>query len=220
MPGPTPFKMLDVVNGVLTELRYAPGRDVQIHLQDGIVKTASRVYRTLMQKYIWRDFYIGMSFTTDPATGYPVQDVTNAIKRFSDLKAVFIKTQERALPFVPALVNPFIIKRPTVVRAVPPYMFSILPVGTSYNCVLFAQSAIDTDFNIDDTVPFYKDMLVLATAYDLALKAGTNNELTGQLKKSSDELIREYRVDEIKPQYTARPINTPNVMTDWYVTNP
>ena len=73
----TPFTMEDVVNDVLMELRYAPGRDVQIHLQDGIVANASRLYRTLMTKYVWRDFQKLSVLTTDSATGYVNEDLTD-----------------------------------------------------------------------------------------------------------------------------------------------
>src|SRR5215467_3560651 len=101
----TPFTMEDVVNGVLLELRYAPGRDVQIHLQDSIMQDASMLYRMLMQKYIWRDYYYMTSFMTD-SSGVPIQDLSAVMSKFSDILYVYREKDERPLPFAAALVNP------------------------------------------------------------------------------------------------------------------
>lgn len=215
MPTPTAFTMEEVVNAVLIELRYAPGRDVQIHLQQSIMHDASVLYRTLMQKFIWRDWYFITPFTTDVATGQPVEDLTLVLSRYSDVLAVYKDQDDRALPFAPAVVNPRAIKQPTVVpNGVK--VFAVMPAATR-NCILVSRTYKDTDFELDDPVPFYKDMLVLGTAYQLALKAGTNVELAGQLKSSFEQQVQMYRIDEVKDAYSTRPINAPNVMTDWYV---
>lgn len=215
MPAPTAFTMEDVVNDVLTELRYAPGRDVQIHLQQSIMHDASVMYRTLMQKFIWRDWYFITDFTTDSVNGRPVEDLSTKLTRFSDVLAVYNGRDERALPTAPAVVNPRAITQPTVVPD-NTKVFAIFPVAT-YDCVLVSRTYRDTDFGLDDPVPFYRDLLVLGTAYQLALKAGTNVELAQQLKSSFEAQVQMYRMDEVKDAYSTRPINTPNVMTDWFV---
>jgi hypothetical protein len=215
MPAPTPFTMEDVVNDVLLELRYAPGRDVQIHLQSSIMHDASVLYRTLMQKYVWRDFYHVAYFTTDNATGEPVEDLSAYLRKYSDVRAVYKDSDDAPLQFAPALVNPKALKQPTVVKSSTPKIFAVMPAHT-YNCTLVSQTAADADFDLDDVVPFYRDLLSIGTAYLLALKAGTNVDLTGQLKTQFEQLVQTYRLDEIKPQYHARPTNIPNVMTDWW----
>jgi hypothetical protein len=207
--------MEDVVSDVLVELRYAPGRDVQIHLQQSIMHDASVMFRTLMQKFIWRDWYFITPFTTNPANGQPVEDLTSKLTRYSDVLAVYSGQEERALPFAPAVVNPRAIKQKTVIPD-NTKVFAIAPYA-SYDCILVSRTYRDTDFGLDDPVPFYRDMLVLGTAYQLALKNGTNVELAGQLKSSFEAQVQMYRLDEVKDTYSTRPINTPNVMTDWYV---
>jgi hypothetical protein len=216
MPAPTAFTMEDVLLGVLIELRYAPGRDVQIHLQSSIIQDANILYRTLMQRYVWRDFLYMTPFTTDPVTGLPVEDLSAVMMRYSDVLAVFQGTNDRPLPYGAALTNPKAVRHPTIFPASPPDVFVIYPFGT-YECTLYSRLFNDADYGIDDQVPFYKDLLVLGTAYQLSLKSGTNVELTSSLKSQFETLVQTYRMDEIKPQYNARPVNVPNPMTDWWV---
>jgi len=218
MPAPTPFTMEDVVNGVLLQLRFAPGRDVQIHLQDSIVQDASILYRTLMRKFIWRDFIYMTPFTTD-SNGLPVEDLTTYLSTFSDIAVVYKQNQEPELPFAPALVNPSMIRVPTVIPADSYQIFRIFPVDKPDSYYLWARPTNENDFGLDDTIPFYKDILVLGTAYNLATKSSINSDLTNSLKQQFDNLVGMYRMDEVKPVYSARPIHAGNVMTDWYVTD-
>lgn len=216
MPTPTTFTMEDVVNGVLLELRYAPGRDVQIHLQSSIIQDANILLRTLQQKFVWRDFLYLTPFTTNASTGLPNEDLTAVLTRYSDIKLIFQDKNDRPLPFGAALTNPKAVRQPTIFPAGPyPKVFALYPFAV-YNCSLYSYPFKGTDYQLDDTVPFYMDLLVLGTAYQLSLKAGTNVELTQSLKSQFDALVSTYRMDEIKPQYNARPVNVPNPMTDWW----
>lgn len=218
MPAPTPFTMEDVVNGVLTQLRYAPGRDVQIHLQEGIMQDASILYRTLMTRYIWRDFLFMTPFTTNAANGTPTTDLTAKLTKFSDIYSVYGSSKEEPLPFAPALVNPTRLSAPTVLPVGQPKVFAIYPTGSAADYILWSRNFSDQDFDLDDPVPFYKDILVVGTAYMLCLKSGINKELTETLRTQFDNLVQMYRMDEVKPQYSAKPYRSGNVMEDWVVT--
>jgi hypothetical protein len=218
MPAPTPFTMEDVVNGVLLQMRFAPGRDVQIHLQDSIAQDASILYRTLMRRYIWRDFIYMTPFNTD-ANGLPIEDLTAVMSTFSDIAVVYKQSQEPGLPFAPALINPGMIQQPTVIPAPQPKVFRIFPVNKPDKYYLWSRVFKDTNFDLDDPVPFYRDILVLGTAFNLATKAGINTDLTGSLKQQFDNLVKIYIMDEVKDVYSTRPLRNGNVMTDWYVTD-
>lgn len=219
MTAPTPFTMEDVVNGVLLQMRFAPGRDVQIHLQDSIAQDASILYRTLMHKYVWRDFIHMTQFTTNSTTGKPNEDLTAVLGSFADIAAVYKQNQEPELPYAAALVNPGMIQTPTIVPVGQPKIFAIYPLNKPDTYYLWSRNYTDVDFGLDDPVPFYKDVLVLGTAFNLCNKAGINTELTQSLKQQFDNLVVIYRLDEVKPLYSARPLRRGNVMTDWYVTD-
>lgn len=196
----TPFTMQDVVNGVLNQLRYAPGRDVQIHLQSSIVQDASILYRTLMTKYVWRDFYNILETGIDSTTGRPTSSMATYIDRFSNLLAVFKDNESQPIPFAPALINPKRYNRPCITPAPSPYIFRIWP-AQNINVLVWTRMYRDTDFDLDDVIPFYFDILVVGTAFVLAMKSGINMELTKTLQTQFDNLVDTYRSNEIKPQY-------------------
>lgn len=196
----TPFTMQDVVNGVLNQLRYAPGRDVQIHLQSSIVQDASILYRTLMTKYVWRDFYSIFETAINATTGQPVVSMTPYLDRFSNLLAVYKDTESQAMPFAPALINPKRYNRGCITPAPSPYIFRIWP-AQNINVIVHTRLYRDTDFELDDVIPFYFDLLTVGTAMVLAMKSGINMELTKTLQTQFDNLVDTYRSNEIKPQY-------------------
>ena len=73
----------------------------------------------------------------------------------------------------------------------------------------------DKDFELTDTVPFYKDLMVIGTALTLATKAGINMELMGLLKQQLGELIDIYTLRELKSSYQVNP-QYGSIPTEWY----
>lgn len=208
------FTMQDVVDGVLNEMRFAPGRDVQIHLQSSIVQDASMLYRTLMIKFTWRDFIKMTQVTIDSTTGYPIEDITSVLDRYSNILQIYKDKDSLPLPFSPALVNPSRYNRPAILPAPVPYIFSIWP-HQAMTCFLWSRTYQDADFDLADTVPFYKDILVIGTALSLATKAGINQELTAMLKEQFNGLMDTYREREIEPQYQVNQ-SQGAVPMEWY----
>lgn len=205
------FTMEDVVNGVLREMRYAPGRDVQIHLQDSIVQDASMFYRAMMKRFIWRDWYY-MDVVTTNSSGIPTAPPPN-IDRYTNLLAVYKEKSSLSLPFLPALANPLQYNQ-TVVAPNAATVWRVYP-GMAGTFVQWARNYTDADFELTDTVPFYKDILIIGTAVSLATKSGINKELVALLREQLTELIDMYRMDEIKSSYTVHPAQGA-VPTEWY----
>lgn len=212
----TPFTMQDVVNGVLNEMRFAPGRDVQIHLQSSIVQDASMFYRAMMTKYIWRDYLSIFETDIDGTTGLPILPLDTYIDRFSNLLAVYKDKERYPLPFLPALTNPNQYNRPGISPAAPPNIFQVWP-HKSMHVIIQARMYKDADFELDDVVPFYYDLMVIGTALSLATKAGINMELMGLLKEQLGELISIQQGLEIKSTYQVNP-QYGTIPDEWYTT--
>jgi hypothetical protein len=210
----TQFTMQDVVDGVLNEMRFAPGRDVQIHLQSSIVQDASMFYRAMMMKYIWRDFMTIFETDIDGTTGRPVSSMVPYIDRFSNILAVYKDKETYALPFAPALTNPAQYNRSAITPAPAPYIFQIWP-HKAMHVIVQSRMFKDSDFDLDDPVPFYKDILVIGTSLALATKSGINMELVGLLKQQLSELIDMYTLQEIKSTYQVNP-QFGSIPTEWY----
>lgn len=212
---PTSFTMQDVVNGVLNELRYAPGRDVQIHLQSSIIQDASMLYRTLMMKYRWRDFMYLTTVTIDATTGEPIEDLTAVLDRYSNILALYRDKEAQPLPFAPALINPTRYNRPCIMPSnTPNKIFSVWPHRAS-TCFLWSRKYRQIDFELDNEVPFYMDLLVLGTAYQLSVKSGVNLELTKAISQQFENLLNSYVDQEIKAQYQTNQYQG-DIPMEWY----
>jgi hypothetical protein len=205
--------MQNVVDGVLNEMRFAPGRDVQIHLQSSIVQDASMLYRGLMMEYVWRDFVHNTQQTIDSTTGQPTT-VNPYLDRYSNLLQVYKDKESQPLPFAPALTNLTRYNRPCVAPVSGDKVFRIWP-AQSMTVFVWCRNYKDTDFELDDVVPFYKDILIIGTALALCTKAGINQELTAMLGEQYRALIESHRVQEIEPQYQVNQ-SQGAVPMEWY----
>jgi hypothetical protein len=147
-----------------------------------------------------------------------VEDLSAAVSTFSDIAAVYTQSNEAELPFAPTLINPSRIRTATVVPMGDAQVFAIFPVNKPGPYYMWSRHISPDDFELDDVIPFYKDILVLGTASVLCVKSGINAELSQSLKQQFESLVQMYRMDEVKSQYSTRPMDNFNVMTDWYTT--
>lgn len=206
--------MRDLVNDVLTELRFGAGTDVQIHLQDGIRRNISRCYRTLMKEFVWRDWYIVTQAVIDASTGQLTTDPSSYLVRFSDILAIYLENSADPLPFAPALNNPSRSRNPVIVKAAAPQIFTIWPKKAA-NVILITRKTSEVDFQMDDEVPFYRDLLSVCTAHQLSVKAGTNMELTQELYRQYVHLVDIYRMSEFADTYQMNETRG-SFPTEWY----
>lgn len=193
--------MSSIVNDVLIELRFGAGVDVQIHLQESIVKNISRCYRTLMKKHVWRDYHLVSALTIDEATGQAIQPMEDVLTKFSNIIAVYLENHPDPLPFAPLMINPRTILRPVVVSSGGSQIFTIYPIGEARNISLISKVFSEEDFEMEDDVPFYRDVLALCSAWQLSVKAGTNDDLTKSLHNQYLDLLDTYVMDEMQDKY-------------------
>lgn len=207
--------MQEIVDDVLDELRFGSGQDVQIHLQTGIVKNVSRLYRTLMKKYVFRDYFSSGSYVTDASTGQINSDISSVLTRYSNIIAVFLENETTPLPHIPVMTNPALHRRPGLSPSGNAKIFTVWP-KEARNIVLVSKFFTEDDFAIDEPdVPFYRDVLAIGAAYMLSEKSGTNDRLTESLKKQFEALVDLHRMAELtNMQLNVRQGQYP---TDWYV---
>jgi hypothetical protein len=171
-------------------------------------------YRAMMMKYVWRDYMNIFETDIDGTTGRPVSSVVPYLDRFSNLLAVYKDKERNALPYAPAKVNPNTFIRPCISPAPVPYIFQVWP-HKAMHVVVQARLFTDADFELDDVVPFYKDLMVMGTALSLATKSGINMELAALFKQQLGELIDLYTSQEIKDSYQVNP-QYDAIPTEWY----
>jgi hypothetical protein len=188
-----------IVNDVLTELRLAAGQDVQIHLQDGILKNASRLYRSLNREYTFRDYLTYTTIATSITDGAPTTDVSGYLTRFSNIRAVFLENTNDPLPTMAKNQNPLTVKRPVIVplKAQPTKVFSIYPKQDRTNVMLVTKSYTTEDFELDTEIDFDRDILATGAAFMLATKMSINDALTQGLGQQFTKLLRLAVEDEL-----------------------
>lgn len=210
-------KMVDLIREVLIELRYGAGQGVQVHLEEGIRNTISRTYRTLMRERVWRDYTITTEYDLDLATGTVTGSLVNVLENFSDIIAVFLDNDSTPLPTAPVGVNPRTLKRPALVSSGGNTIFTVYPKRAG-KITLISRIIKQDVFDINDEVPFYRDVLVLAAAYSLSVKSGTNDALTITLGKELDKLVRTHSVNEFATLYQLN-AQRGAVPTEWFADN-
>ena len=208
--------MSDIVNDVLIELRFGAGVDVQIHLQESIVRNISRCYRTLMKKHVWRDYHLVTPLTIDATTGQPIQPLTGVLDKFSNIVAIFLENSSDPLPYAPVVSNVAMIRRPAVVSSGGTQIFTIYPTGSARNITLISKFYQEEDFEMTDDVPFYRDVLALCAAWQLSVKAGTNPDLTKSLQQQYQDIADLYVMAEMQDRYQMN-AGIGNFPTDWWV---
>lgn len=207
--------MQELVNGVLTELQFGSGQDVQIHLQPSIVQVISRLYRTLMKKYVFRDYYSTTSLVVSAVDGQVTSSITSILTKFSNIIGVFEENSSTPLPFLPVMANPNTARRMGLVPSGNEKIFTIWP-KQDRNIILIAKYFSEEDFSIDDEdVPFYPDLLILGAAYKQCLKSGINKELCDQLRSEFEQLLDTYVKQELQ-NIQMNPYRG-SYPTDWYV---
>lgn len=209
-----PDTIQDVVNDVLTELRLASGQDVQVHLQEGIRLDISRLYRTLMKKHVWKDYHFTTAFTTD-ADGVPTDDFSSVLDRYSNIIAVYLDNATQPVPHKKVLSNPNAISTPTIAPNGTAQVFTIYPTEIRTGTVI-SKFYSETNLELTDAIPFYRDLLVLGAAFMLANKMGINPQLTASLENQFNNLLSVYTIDEMEDVYTIGD-NDGVTPSDWYL---
>jgi len=210
--------MNEIINDVLVELRFGSGQDVQVHLQEGIRLNISRLYRTLQRKYTWKDYIYVTDIVTSATTGEPTTDISAVLTKFSNIVALYPEDSDRKLPMGMLSKNPARYRTPTIVPNRSPTTFFTIWPKEERNLVLITKEYQEADFELVDEVPFYRDLLALGAAYQLAVKTGTNDALTVSLKNQFDQLLTTYRMDELEDEYHVGGSNM-GIPNDWYENN-
>lgn len=207
--------MRDIVADVLDELRFGSGQGVQIHLETSIVKNVSRLYRTFMLQYVWRDYHFVNTYSIDSAGDIIGGIVPDTLDKFSNIIAVYLENDNEPLPVAPVSMNPTKFRRPVLVPRGGANIFGILP-AQERNITVVSRMYQEDDFAMDDDVPFYRDVLGLGAAAMLSRKAGTNPELTQSLEQQFSNLVNIYRTNEFQDSYQLN-VGRGDIPMEWHV---
>jgi hypothetical protein len=169
-----------LITRIETNVSLAAGLDVQIHAEDALVTLLRNYYNAFFDYAWWEDYLITETLTLDGTTGTVTSDLTNKIRRFKDIYAVYYSTEVRPLPKKQNNVNPSLItKRCIGPTPDPTKVFKIYPIDTPTADIhiiyrtriadeVWELPEVSTEINMDD------ELLVAAVSHHYLVTEGSN----------------------------------------------
>ena len=186
----------DITTNVEKLLRMEAGMSVQQYSEDIIGKHLQDSFNRLFNLYWLPDYYnAGEDFTLDGTTGKVTADLTTKIKRWRDVRFIWMKPYIQLLAVKPPQLAPSML-----VGLVPMWqpisgdkIFSIFPV-TTVGTITVAYRTKPDDFTSNDTVPEDIASIMEAEAAYVYVSDDSANEIAikrlGQLTESREGDLR------------------------------
>lgn len=188
-----------LVTRVELRLALAAGFDVQVHAEDRIIELIRHKYNVLFDDHWWLDYMTLETMTLDGTTGKVTTDLTEKIRRFSDIHSAYYDTDDYPMPRLSTVVNPTKFR----VRAIfplpnePTRVFQVRPINTTGDVHVWYRTKLadsvwedgtyDTEVNMDEEV------LILGSVYDFLSDDGTNERAELKFKNMFDSRLKQLR---------------------------
>ena len=150
------------------------GTGTQIYAEDKMLTLIQSTFNLCFDYCFWNRFLNYYNFTLDGSTGVVVEDLTNKIKNFNDIKHVFVGSD--TLSKMGSNINPFTITGADPLYYIPTNnekIFKIVPFTSSANIVVSARIKPD-DFTFDSEVPFDEDAIIFGVCYEFSVDDDDN----------------------------------------------
>lgn len=206
----------DLVQNVEKALSMYAGVDVQTYAEDRILLMIQHQFNMIFDKLWWADFLAHETFTLDGSTGVITGDVTDKIKRFGDIYAVWFENEADPLPRLPNNINPATVK----LRSITPYnlaskRFKIVPADTAGDVTVRYRTK-PADFALADDLVFDHDLLLYAAVHTYLVEDGTNQEAQAMYKAMLDQRYNDLKnLEEHIPYSTRDYSNSLNDVMEW-----
>lgn len=198
---------------VMIELTAAGGPDVQTYLQPRIAQKLQRAFNDKFKTRWWTDFFTVGTYVLDGTTGHIVEDVTNLIKSYRDIKFVWPLTMRNPLPELQQSTNQNMVTQYSLVAdnsATTHGYFKVMPI-TMTGSLLIAYRTEPDDFIDTDVVKFDEDYLVLTAAGQILMEDGTNMVAAKKMLDDAQKFYNSYYDDDTRKEKSMYPATVTNV---------
>jgi hypothetical protein len=168
----------------LRRMALASGADVQTYSEEHLKDIIQQVFNTLFDsnEIWWPQFYTAGEQMTLGANGLVVTDLTNKIKRFEDIRYIWLNQDTEPLPRgsirdVASTLN-------TAAWSYVPSatgIFQIMPTTASGYVTVAYRTRPDDLENETDVINMDADLIVYGAAYDYLNSLGTNPSLENKM---------------------------------------
>tara|TARA_R110000796_G_scaffold128068_2_gene243491 strand:- start:543 stop:1211 length:669 start_codon:yes stop_codon:yes gene_type:complete len=200
-----------LVNRIANRLSMVSGTGVQIYAEDRIAEMIQHKFDVMFSEVFWPQFLTWETITLDGTLGVATANFTNSIKRFEDIRVVFIPNSNTALTKLSALTtNPLALAGTTPIHyeALGPgatnkiqKVFNVWPKTSTGTLDIQYRTKPDT-FVPTDEIDFDDQALILGATFDYLEDDGTNPNATQKF-----QLLFEARVKQLKNEFNSAPIS-------------
>lgn len=187
------------------------GAGVQTYAEDRIAEMIQHKFDVIFEEAFWPQFCSWNQWTLDGTLGIVTTDLTNLLKRFTDIQVIFPPSSTTPLTKMAALsTNPFQLSGTTPIHyeALGPLnanrtsrVFQIWPKA-SIGVITARIRTKPSTFVSTDEVDFDDQALILGATFDYLEDDGTNPNASQKF-----QLLFEARVKQLKNTFNSSPIS-------------
>jgi len=187
-----------LIERTATRLSQVAGASVQLYSEDRIAEMIQHKFDVLFDEAFWGQFVtFGESMTLDGSTGVVTIDLTDKIKRFEDIRAIYPDDSNTPLSKLPeSTLNP-----DTITGTTPAFysnstsaikVFKVWPLASTGAIQVTYRTKPDA-FVPSDVVNFDEQALILGAAFDYSEDDGTNPAATDKLQNMFESRVKQLR---------------------------
>jgi hypothetical protein len=203
--------LTELITRTADRLSMVAGTGVQTYAEDRIAEMIQHKFDVLFSEVFWPQFLTWNEYTLDGTLGVVTADLTDTLKRFEDIRVIFVSSTNTPLTKLAAsTTNPFTLSGtvPIHYEALGPNesnqttkVFNVWPKTATGTIAMQHRTKPDTFVGTDE-IDFDDQALILGATFDYLEDDGTNPNATQKF-----QLLFEARVKQLKNEFNSAPIS-------------
>jgi len=194
----------ELIDRTILRMSQVPGAATQTYAEDRVAEMLQHKFDILFDEYWWPKYNLWSTYTLDGSTGVVTTDLTEIIKRFEDIRSVFIGNTSRRVLILGPEQNPNIIDgtdpRVYEANADAARVITIWPKTATGTLDINYQTKPDT-FSSEDEVDMDDQLMICGAAWDYLEDDGTNPGATQKFQNFFED-----RLAQLTSKLNSRPI--------------
>lgn len=201
----------DLIQQVIRRLSMVDGTGVQLYSEDIIGDMIQHKFDVLFDRIFWKQFCEWELFTLDGTLGVVTANLTDKIKRFDDIGAIYPSNSNTPITVLSKTINPLTLGSGTTPIHYDAYnadaskVFKIWPKSATGDIMVYYRTK-PAKFTGNVEVNFDEQVLVLGTCYDYLEDDASNPGATAKFKN-----LFESRRKQIEDLHQQAPISLDSV---------
>lgn len=185
-----------LITRVQQRLSMVAGTAVQVYAEDRIAEMLQHKFDILFDDYWWPEYNEWSTWTLDGSTGVVTTDLTNLVKRFEDIRTIYLGGTDSDIVPLPSDFNPNKLTGTTPVYYEPhssaSNVFKVWPIASTGTLDVNYRTKPAT-FSDSDEVRLDDQVLILGAAYDYLEDDGGNPGATQKMLNLFNQRLQQLK---------------------------